>query len=152
MFGSGGRGGLVRSLLQRVGTEHPQALVYPLTVASNSSDLARRNAADEIMRHMQRCSRETATIVVQAKQVSKELIRVAILWHELWHEGLEKASQVRGCPSLLYPPFYLSTRLPTYLPAYPRIYLPTFLPTFPPTYLCTRLSSQLTHPCLPVTL
>ena len=25
--------------------------------------------------------------------VSKELIRVAILWHELWHEGLEEASR-----------------------------------------------------------
>ena len=26
--------------------------------------------------------------------VSKELIRVAILWHELWHEGLEDASRL----------------------------------------------------------
>lgn len=26
--------------------------------------------------------------------VSKELIRVAILWHELWHEGLEEASRL----------------------------------------------------------
>lgn len=25
--------------------------------------------------------------------VSRELIRVAILWHELWHEGLEEASR-----------------------------------------------------------
>ena len=27
-------------------------------------------------------------------QVSEELIRVAILWHELWHEGLEEASRL----------------------------------------------------------
>lgn len=27
-------------------------------------------------------------------QVSDELIRVAILWHELWHEGLEEASRL----------------------------------------------------------
>lgn len=26
--------------------------------------------------------------------VSQELIRVAILWHELWHEGLEEASRL----------------------------------------------------------
>ena len=27
-------------------------------------------------------------------QVSEEWIRVAILWHELWHEGLEEASRL----------------------------------------------------------
>ena len=26
--------------------------------------------------------------------MSKELIRVAILWHELWHEALEEASRL----------------------------------------------------------
>ena len=26
--------------------------------------------------------------------MSEELIRVAILWHELWHEGLEEASRL----------------------------------------------------------
>lgn len=26
--------------------------------------------------------------------MSRELIRVAILWHELWHEGLEEASRL----------------------------------------------------------
>lgn len=30
----------------------------------------------------------------QALIVSHELIRVAILWHELWHEGLEEASRL----------------------------------------------------------
>jgi serine/threonine-protein kinase mTOR len=32
--------------------------------------------------------------VWQALVVSHELIRVAILWHELWHEGLEEASRL----------------------------------------------------------
>ena len=43
-------------------------------------------------------------------QVSEELIRVAILWHELWHEGLEEASRlyfgernVKGMFSVLDP-------------------------------------------------
>ena len=26
--------------------------------------------------------------------VSQELIRVAVLWHEMWHEGLEEASRL----------------------------------------------------------
>lgn len=26
--------------------------------------------------------------------VSQELIRIAILWHEMWHEGLEEASRL----------------------------------------------------------
>ena len=32
--------------------------------------------------------------LTQAMLVSEELIRVAILWHELWHEGLEEASRL----------------------------------------------------------
>lgn len=34
------------------------------------------------------------TLVQQAMMASDELIRVAILWHELWHEGLEEASRL----------------------------------------------------------
>jgi FKBP12-rapamycin complex-associated protein len=30
----------------------------------------------------------------QAQLVSKELIRMAILWHEMWHEALEEASRL----------------------------------------------------------
>lgn len=35
-----------------------------------------------------------ASQFVQAQLVSKELIRVAILWHEMWHEALEEASRL----------------------------------------------------------
>lgn len=43
--------------------------------------------------------RETGSIVTFSSmfffiQVSEELIRVAILWHEMWHEGLEEASRL----------------------------------------------------------
>lgn len=31
---------------------------------------------------------------MQAQLVSRELIRVAILWHEMWHEALEEASRL----------------------------------------------------------
>lgn len=33
-------------------------------------------------------------IVEQALVVSHEIIRIAILWHEQWHEGLEEASRL----------------------------------------------------------
>ncbi|KAI0078720.1 phosphatidylinositol 3-kinase [Panus rudis PR-1116 ss-1] len=81
----------INSLLTDVGRQHPQALIYPLTVASKSSSAMRKNAAAAIMERM----REHSPIIVeQALLVSQELIRVAILWHELWHEGLEEASRL----------------------------------------------------------
>ncbi|RDB15759.1 Serine/threonine-protein kinase tor2, partial [Hypsizygus marmoreus] len=80
----------INNLLSDVGKHHPQALIYPLTVASKSSSASRQNAALAIMDRMREHS---PTIVKQALVVSRELIRVAILWHELWHEGLEEASR-----------------------------------------------------------
>lgn len=68
-----------------------QALVYPLTVASKSATLARRTAANKILKSM---TEHSPVLVQQAVLVSDELIRVAILWHELWHEGLEEASRL----------------------------------------------------------
>ncbi|KAH7327672.1 atypical/PIKK/FRAP protein kinase [Rhizoctonia solani] len=82
---------LISQLLNDVGRAHPQALIYPLTVASKSSSIARRNAATAIMDRMREHSPK---VVDQALVVSAELIRVAILWHELWHEGLEEASRL----------------------------------------------------------
>ncbi|KZT10185.1 atypical/PIKK/FRAP protein kinase [Laetiporus sulphureus 93-53] len=81
----------ISNLLSDVGKHHPQALVYPLTVASKSSSDARKTAAMAIMDRMREHSK---TIVEQALLVSHELIRVAILWHEMWHEGLEEASRL----------------------------------------------------------
>ena len=43
---------------------------------------------------MDRMREHSLVIVEQALLVSHELIRVAILWHEMWHEGLEEASRL----------------------------------------------------------
>jgi FKBP12-rapamycin complex-associated protein len=48
--------------LTDVGKHHPQALIYPLTVASKSSSAARKSAAQKIMDAMREHS---ATIVEQ---------------------------------------------------------------------------------------
>lgn len=84
-------GQLIHQLLIDIGKQHPQALVYPLTVASKSASLARKKAAHKILSSM---SDHSPTLVQQAVMCSEELIRVAILWHEQWHEGLEEASRL----------------------------------------------------------
>jgi FKBP12-rapamycin complex-associated protein len=82
----------IHNLLADVGRSHPQALVYPLTVASKASRTTRRSrSAAQIMDSMRQHSTH---LVQQADVVSAELIRVAVLWHEQWHEGLEEASRL----------------------------------------------------------
>jgi len=84
--------GSIHNLLADVGRAHPQALVYPLTVAMKSAPNTRRSrSAMQIMDSMRQHS---ARLVEQADIVSQELIRVAVLWHEQWHEGLEEASRL----------------------------------------------------------
>lgn len=52
--------------------------------------MLRRSAANKILKSM---SEHSPTLVNQSLMVSEELVRVAILWHEMWHEGLEEASR-----------------------------------------------------------
>jgi len=82
---------LLQELLIDIGKHHPQALIYPLTVASKSTVAIRRTTATKMMNSMKEHS---SNLVAQAMLVSEELIRVAILWHELWHGGLEEASRL----------------------------------------------------------
>ena len=53
---------LISQLLADVGKEHPQALIYPLTVASKSQSVARKSAALAILDRMRQHS---ATLVDQ---------------------------------------------------------------------------------------
>ncbi|ONK75401.1 uncharacterized protein A4U43_C03F16470 [Asparagus officinalis] len=82
---------LIQSLLVRIGRGHPQALMYPLLVACKSISQLRRAAAQEVV---DKIRQHSGALVEQAQLVSKELIRVAILWHEMWHEALEEASRM----------------------------------------------------------
>ncbi|KAJ6299158.1 hypothetical protein OIU76_020180 [Salix suchowensis] len=82
---------LIQSLLVRIGQSHPQALMYPLLVACKSISNLRKAAAEEVVNKVRKHS---GVLVDQAQLVSTELIRVAILWHEMWHEGLEEASRL----------------------------------------------------------
>jgi serine/threonine-protein kinase mTOR len=82
---------LILKLLRQVGDDHPQALIYPLTVASRSAIQSRRQAAEHVLNHIRQ---QEDLLVVHAAKVSNELIRVAVLWAEQWYEGLETASRL----------------------------------------------------------
>ena len=81
---------LLLALLSQIGAAHPQALVYPLTVAVKSVSQHRRSAAVSLMSGLRR---RAPALLGDAEMVSRELMRVAILWMERWHAGLEEASQ-----------------------------------------------------------
>lgn len=81
----------IHELLSEVGKAHPQALVFPLTVSMKSDVSRRSRQAAELMNTMRQHSPK---LVEQADLVSHELIRIAVLWHEQWHEGLEEASRL----------------------------------------------------------
>ena len=49
------------------------------------------------MKILNKMKEHSESLINQAVMVSDELIRVAILWHEQWHEGLEEASRFPSC-------------------------------------------------------
>ena len=82
---------VLHPLLVRLGEKHPQALMYPLSVLLKSPVAERKIAAESLMNSLKAHS---IGLVEEALMVSSELIRVAILWLETWHEGLEDASRL----------------------------------------------------------
>lgn len=82
---------VLHPLLIKLGEKHPQALMYPLSVLLKSPVAERKFSAESLMNSLKNHSCE---LVEEALLVSSELIRVAILWLETWHEGLEDASRL----------------------------------------------------------
>jgi FKBP12-rapamycin complex-associated protein len=82
---------LLHSLIMRLGAKHPQALVYPLSVALKNPRGDRKEAAEQLMTGLRQHSTK---LIDQAVLVSQELVRVAILWEEWWHWVLEDASRL----------------------------------------------------------
>eukprot|EP01125_Pyxidicula_operculata_P006159 TRINITY_DN2146_c0_g2_i1.p1 TRINITY_DN2146_c0_g2~~TRINITY_DN2146_c0_g2_i1.p1 ORF type:complete len:2397 (-),score=492.72 TRINITY_DN2146_c0_g2_i1:292-6513(-) len=79
----------IQQILFNLGKAHPQALVFPITVALKSPFKQRHQAAQTVLDNMQQHS---AQLVSEALTVGDELIRVAILWKEKWFKALEEAS------------------------------------------------------------
>ncbi|OLY85598.1 Phosphatidylinositol 3-kinase tor2 [Smittium mucronatum] len=82
---------LIVQLLVDVGKSHPQAILFSLTVASKSTLAQRQKTADSILEKLRDFS---PTLIEQTELVSTELVRVAILWAEMWNEALEDASRL----------------------------------------------------------
>ena len=82
---------ILHPLLERLGKKHPQTLMYPLSVLVKSPVHDRKEAAIDLMNSLKKHS---YALVEDALMVSSELIQVAILWLEQWHEGLEDASRL----------------------------------------------------------
>ncbi|XP_045451535.1 serine/threonine-protein kinase Tor-like [Melitaea cinxia] len=82
---------LVHILLIDIGKTHPQALVYPLTVATKSSFVTRKSAANYILKTM---STHSQRLVNEVAIISEELIKVAMLWHDQVYTALDDASRL----------------------------------------------------------
>jgi len=80
---------LLQKLLTRVASIHPQALVCPISVALNTTNEHKRAMASHLIAEMKK---KKSKLVDEATMVSRELMRVAISPHEMWIDGLEKAS------------------------------------------------------------
>jgi FKBP12-rapamycin complex-associated protein len=81
---------LVKQVLIDIAKVHPQSLIYALTAATKSKNVQRSRVAREILDVV---ADARPLFVEQAQLINDELIRCAILWHELWHEALEDASR-----------------------------------------------------------
>ena len=87
---------LIHSFLLELGGHHLQALLYYLTFPSRSDSLAQ--ILNRMRKHNANLVEQVRANIPQsysrqALLVSMEMNRVAVLWHEIWHEGLEEASR-----------------------------------------------------------
>ncbi|KAE9555270.1 hypothetical protein FO519_001521 [Halicephalobus sp. NKZ332] len=84
-------GALIKQLMIDVAKAHPHGLIYHLIAATRAKSEVRQRAAMEILETVRETRPE---IVEKGLMLNEELIRCAILWHELWHEALEDASRI----------------------------------------------------------
>ena len=81
---------LVQFLLCKIGLEHPQALIYPLTVATKSFSERRKKAAEFVLDEMRK---NTGVLIEQALMFGREMIKTAVSLQERWYETLEDAAE-----------------------------------------------------------
>eukprot|EP00616_Rhizochromulina_sp_CCMP1243_P002402 CAMPEP_0118988970 /NCGR_PEP_ID=MMETSP1173-20130426/47142_1 /TAXON_ID=1034831 /ORGANISM="Rhizochromulina marina cf, Strain CCMP1243" /LENGTH=102 /DNA_ID=CAMNT_0006939929 /DNA_START=39 /DNA_END=343 /DNA_ORIENTATION=- len=62
-----------------------------MTVTSNTASETRQRAALRIIHEMRDMNER---LVEEANLVSREMMDVAITWHELWYQGLEDAANL----------------------------------------------------------
>ncbi|KAI3382621.1 hypothetical protein SNEBB_007053 [Seison nebaliae] len=82
---------IVMYLLKKICESHSQTLIFPLHAALRSSQSARKETAEIIIRQI---AEKNQKLVDEATMMAEELIRVAVLWQEMWFERLEEASRL----------------------------------------------------------
>ena len=78
-------------LLDKVGNSHPQALIYPLFVMTQSPNKERKLCGEELMKTM---GIKYPQLIEHCILVSNELINAAILLMEHWYETIDEAHRI----------------------------------------------------------
>ncbi|KAJ2473934.1 phosphatidylinositol kinase- protein kinase tor1 [Coemansia sp. RSA 2322] len=81
---------LIKQLLVEVGKFHPHAILFSLYVAARSDHVDRSQAAKDVLAKLHDLSAE---VVEETELVSRELIRITLLFPEMWQEALDNASK-----------------------------------------------------------
>ncbi|KAI9470354.1 armadillo-type protein [Coemansia mojavensis] len=80
---------LIRQLLVEIGKNHPHAILFSLYVAARSDHTERSQAAKDVLAKLHDVYPE---LVEETEVVSRELIRITLLFPEMWQEALRTAS------------------------------------------------------------
>ena len=80
---------LLGELLIKVGSQFPQAFMYPLHVSEKSNESLRHSMASKVLNGI-RVNNEQ--LIREAITISQELERMAILWPEKWHSQIQAAA------------------------------------------------------------
>ncbi|KAJ2028280.1 phosphatidylinositol kinase- protein kinase tor1, partial [Coemansia sp. S3946] len=81
---------LIKQLLVEVGKSHPHAILFSLYVAARSDHSKRSQAAKDVLAKLHDLLPE---VVRETEVVSRELIRITLLFPEMWQEALDYASK-----------------------------------------------------------
>ncbi|KAJ1894882.1 phosphatidylinositol kinase- protein kinase tor1, partial [Kickxella alabastrina] len=81
---------LIKQLLVEVGKFHPNAIMFSLYVAARGTHPKRSQAAKDVLAKLHDLAPE---LVEETEIVSRELIRITLLFPEMWHDALDNASK-----------------------------------------------------------
>ncbi|KAJ1818555.1 phosphatidylinositol kinase- protein kinase tor1, partial [Coemansia sp. RSA 2599] len=81
---------LIKQLLVEVGKFHPNAILFSLYVAARGDHPERSQAAKDVLAKLHDLVPE---LVEETEVVSRELIRITLLFPEMWHDALDTASK-----------------------------------------------------------
>ncbi|KAJ2236038.1 phosphatidylinositol kinase- protein kinase tor1 [Coemansia sp. RSA 485] len=81
---------LIKQLLVEVGKFHPNAILFSLYVAARGDHPERSQAAKAVLAKLHDLVPE---LVEETEVVSRELIRITLLFPEMWHDALDTASK-----------------------------------------------------------